>query len=175
MEFTWSDLALIGLVTVCAATDAARRKIYNVVVFPSLLLAVVGHLATGGWQAASTSLLGMGAGLAVLIVPYLLGGMGAGDVKLLALVGALQGAAFAVSAAIYMALLGFFLSIVYLLFQRKSRSFFVYVLYTVLSWRIGRKFVVPRPDGALHATMPYGLAIAGGALLALFWRGVVPA
>ena len=171
MEFTWSEILLIGLMTVCAATDAARRKIYNVVVFPSLLLALIGHLATSGWQGLGASFLGLSTGLALLLVPYLMGGMGAGDVKLLALVGALQGAEFALFAAAYMAMLGFILSVAFVLVQKKARSFLTYLLFTIMSWRIGRRFEVPRPDGALRTTMPYGLAIAGGALLALFWRG----
>lgn len=172
MEWSWSEYVLIGIVTVCAVTDAARRKIYNAVVFPALLIALAGHLAAGGWEGAWHSLLGMATGLALLLIPYLLGGMGAGDVKLLALVGALKGPAFAADAAIYMALLGFFLSAAVLLFQRKTRRYLLYVVYSLAAWRPGSGLRL-RPDGAMSATMPYGLAIAGGVLLALLWRGVV--
>ncbi|HZG58583.1 A24 family peptidase [Paenibacillus sp.] len=173
MEWNWTDFVLIGVLLVCAATDAARRKIYNVVVFPALALAVAGHLATGGWAAAGLSMLGLFAGLSLLLIPYLMGGMGAGDVKLLAVVGALKGAAFAADAAIYMALTGFLLSVVFLLPRPAFRRFLLYAAYTVISWRPGSNLRVPRHGGALHATMPYGIAIACGALAALFWRGVV--
>ncbi|MCI3926855.1 prepilin peptidase [Paenibacillus sp. TRM 82003] len=174
MDWTWSEFLLIGIAAVCAATDIARRKIYNVVVFPSLAAAVAGHAWTGGWQGLGHSLMGFGVGLAILLVPYLLGGMGAGDVKLLALVGALQGPAFVFAAAVYMALLGFALSVLLLMFRRETRTFFVYVIYTLQCWRGGERMPFPRSGSALSTTMPYGVAIAGGALLVVLWRGVVP-
>ena len=47
---------------------------------------------TGGWAGLGDGLLGMAVGLACLLPLYAVGGMGAGDVKLLAGVGAWLGA-----------------------------------------------------------------------------------
>jgi prepilin peptidase CpaA len=171
---SWSELILIGCLAVCTFTDLRRRKIYNAVVFPALALAIAGHSWAGGWEGAALSLTGFAAGFGLLLIPYLMGGMGAGDVKLLALIGALQGASFAFSAAVYMALFGLLMSILYMAAQPKTRSFLKFVLYTVYAWRNGVRMPMPRRGDAMTATMPYGVAIAAGTLIALFWRGGYP-
>ncbi len=76
---------------VIGVIDVSRYKIYNVCTIPLLASALLYHIVQGGWLGLGTSLAGMAFGFGVLLVPYLFGGMGAGDVKLMAAVGAWLG------------------------------------------------------------------------------------
>ena len=93
----------VGLyVVLAAATDARMHRVPNYLTVPAALMGLAYHgLAPTGWGVL-VSLAGFGVGFALLFVPWLLGGSGMGDVKLLAALGAWLGpecvlAAFAVS------------------------------------------------------------------------------
>jgi prepilin peptidase CpaA len=75
----------------CAYTDGTRGKILNAVTFPAMLLGFVLNFAFGGTTALIWSLLGWAVGMGIQWVPFMLGLAKAGDVKLLAAVGALMG------------------------------------------------------------------------------------
>ena len=90
---------------VAAVIDGYKLKVPNWITFPLVLSGWVYGAVTGGWAGFGDSLLGTGVGLALLLPAYAIGGMGAGDVKLLAGVGAWVGAqttfyAFCVSAVV---------------------------------------------------------------------------
>ena len=78
-------------VLVTAATDLWKYKVYNVVTLPLLACGLIYHSVVGGSAAATGSVLGAAFGFSALFVFYLLGGMGAGDVKLMSAVGAWLG------------------------------------------------------------------------------------
>jgi prepilin peptidase CpaA len=171
----WADILLLIVVMACVATDLYRRKIYNVVIFPGMLAALLGHGMMEGWAGLSQSLIGLFAGLGILLIPYLMGGIGAGDVKMLALVGALKGASFAAVSAVYMGAIGGVMAIGCIIFRKRTREFFAAVIFTLCA-RICR---IPLPWPAQDksepaAALPYGVAIGGGALATLFARGVLP-
>ena len=92
-----STTELIPLVVVAvatllaAATDLWKFKVYNLLTLPTLALGLLGSAALGGWAGLWSSLMGAGFGFAILVIFYVLGGVGAGDVKLLTAVGAWLG------------------------------------------------------------------------------------
>jgi prepilin peptidase CpaA len=73
---------------VAAATDIWKFKVYNVLTLPLLVSGLLYHAFRAE---LADSLLGVLFGFAALIVLYIIGGMGAGDVKLMAAVGAWLG------------------------------------------------------------------------------------
>jgi prepilin peptidase CpaA len=81
-------MIVLTAVLIAAVTDIWKFKVYNLLTLPLLASGLVYHGLHG--QLAS-SLLGVLFGFAALIVLYILGGMGAGDVKLMAAVGAWLG------------------------------------------------------------------------------------
>lgn len=83
-------VALLG-VGVAAITDVWKFKVHNLLTIPLLLSGLVFHGITGGWAGLTGSALGSLSGFAILIAFYVLGGMGAGDVKLMAALGAWLG------------------------------------------------------------------------------------
>jgi prepilin peptidase CpaA len=78
---------------VAAIFDLKSRRVPNLLTGPAFLLALAMHLTFGGWRSLLSALL---AGLicgAIFFLFYLAGGMGAGDVKLVAVAGAFVGMA----------------------------------------------------------------------------------
>ena len=167
----WINLVLMGVIILCVITDLRSRRIYNKVIFPGLCIAFASHLFLGGWGRLQYSVMGFFVGLFILLLPYLFGGMGAGDVKLLALIGALKGTTFVLHTAIYMAIAGALLALLVLLVQGKLFSLLQSLSYAFLNWRHGIKASGFLKKGALSATYPYGLAIALGAVISLVLEG----
>ncbi|REJ86703.1 MAG: prepilin peptidase [Planctomycetota bacterium] len=92
MILTYVFIALVGLYTAAAAVvDLRTRRIPNYLTVTAAALGLAYHtLVPGGWGAL-TSLGGFAVGFALLLLPWLLGGGGAGDVKLLGALGAWLG------------------------------------------------------------------------------------
>jgi prepilin peptidase CpaA len=78
-------------VTVAAVIDGWKLKVPNWLTFPFIASGWAYHFWTGGFGALGSSLAGTAVGLLLLLAPYVIGGMGAGDVKLFAGVGAWTG------------------------------------------------------------------------------------
>ncbi|MFF2446227.1 prepilin peptidase [Neobacillus sp. NPDC058068] len=163
----WSSSLLIVLLIVCVITDLRERKIYNAVLFPFLFAAIILHVVTGGLHGLSGALLGTAVGLGILLIPYLLGGMGAGDVKLLAVIGGIKGIGFVLMASIYMALAGGIIAIFVLLFRK---GFITRILYFFQGLRHGMRLSLFEDK----TTFPYGVAIAAGAFFQFLFPGVLP-
>jgi prepilin peptidase CpaA len=72
--------------------DVHCQRIPNFLTFPTLAAALLYAGWTGGAQGALDALFGAGAGFALLLLPYSLGALGAGDVKAAMALGALFGA-----------------------------------------------------------------------------------
>ncbi|MDP4085048.1 MAG: prepilin peptidase [Bacillota bacterium] len=167
----WSSALLMILLFICVMTDIRKRKIYNAVLFPFLLVGITIHTVTAGLLGLSSSLLGGLVGLGILLIPYLLGGMGAGDVKLLAVIGALKGMTFVFMAAINMALAGGAIALLILLFRKgMKKSLFQFITY-IHGIRHGVKIPLMFDREGLKTTYPYGIAIALGAIFQLLHPG----
>jgi prepilin peptidase CpaA len=95
---------LVGL----AATidDLARRQIANWIPVAALAGGFGWQIGQNGWRGAAYALAGAAAGFAVFLIFYLLGGMGGGDVKLMAGFGALLGVGRLAEAALWTAGVG---------------------------------------------------------------------
>jgi prepilin peptidase CpaA len=76
---------------VAALTDIMKFKVYNVLTLPLLVSGLIYHGVVGGPPGLLESVLGFALGGGILMVFYLMGGMGAGDVKFMAAVGAWLG------------------------------------------------------------------------------------
>src|SRR5262249_17568070 len=74
-----------------AVSDVWMFKVHNVLTVPLLLSGLVYHGVVGGGGALTSSAFGVLFGFGVLFAFYLMGGMGGGDVKLMAALGAWLG------------------------------------------------------------------------------------
>src|SRR4029079_1621319 len=84
----WPVWLVTIVLIVAAVIDGFELKVPNWVTFPFIIGGWVFSFAVFGWEGLGWSLLGTVVGLALLMPAYAIGGMGAGDVKLLAGVGA---------------------------------------------------------------------------------------
>ena len=81
---------LVSVVLIVAAIiDGYKLKVPNWITFPLIITGWIGSAVLFGWAGLGWSLAGTAVGLALLLPAYAIGGMGAGDVKLLAGVGGL--------------------------------------------------------------------------------------
>jgi prepilin peptidase CpaA len=165
------DAIFLIVMAVCFITDCREQKIYNIVVLPSIFIVIILNSLFYGFDGFVLSVGGFLTGLGILLIPYLLGGMGAGDVKLLALVGAAKGVSFVVNSAIYMALVGGVISLAILIYNKQVIGFFK----SIFSWMISFVYQVRRKvefsNSEVNNKFPYGTAIVAGALICQLFKG----
>lgn len=73
-----------GLLSIAVVTDVRSRRVHNLVTLPLILFGLLYHTAQTGIPGLLQSVAAVVVAVSLLLVPCLLGGMGAGDMKLLA-------------------------------------------------------------------------------------------
>lgn len=96
--------AVASFTALAAICDLRTKKLPNGLTVPAFAAALMFHTALGGWSGLAGSLAGFATGFGILLVLWLIGGGGAGDVKLMGALGAWLGvkltlAVFVLSAA----------------------------------------------------------------------------
>ncbi|WBW95546.1 A24 family peptidase [Oceanirhabdus sp. W0125-5] len=165
------DMILVLVLVICLITDIKEQMIYNKVIFPALITVIPLHFIINGFNGLKFSLLGLLVGFSLLLIPYFLGGIGAGDVKLLALIGAIKGTFFVLNTALYMAVIGGFIALVIILFHKETLKCFKGMFIWVFSLFQGVRYKLELPTSALIKKYPYGVAIVGGAVICLIFKG----
>jgi prepilin peptidase CpaA len=153
----------LSATSVAALIDVRTRRIPNWLTFGTLAAGVLLNAWLHGFSGAAFAVTGAGLGLVMLLPFFVLRAIGAGDVKLLAAVGALLGAQALVSVAVYGALVGGAMSLVILTMRGRFLALGVFE-DVLINCRL------PRLSGA---TAPYGVAIACGVYLSLVLPGVL--
>jgi len=162
--------ALVALVLSAAVTDIRSRRIPNSLTLAGVIAGLVLQLALGGWLGLRASLLGLAVGFVVLLPPFLLRGGGAGDVKLMAGVGALAGPWNTVTIFVLTAIFGGVLAVGLLLWKGGlGRALWntSFIVGTLAQGRLPQK---EREDLTLEGPglkLPYALPIALGTLVFL--------
>ena len=162
-------IIFIVLVTATAAGfDIVKHKIPNMLNFPAMLGAVVYFTALHGWDGFVFSACGMLTGIALLLLPYLMGGMGAGDAKLMGAVGACLGTEHAIKAFIYVAAMGCVYALIVMIAQRsRMKGYFKQLWLTAQAVMLTRHYVPVESSDGERPKVYYGVAIAAGTLLYL--------
>lgn len=161
-----NELALTMTLGLASYSDWRERKIYNRLLLPAFILALCLNTWEKGFSGLAASLTGAGVGLALLIIPFFLGGMGAGDVKFLGVVGAFGGTAFVFYAFLCGAVIGGVFSAVLLARRRALVPTLIKFLLTMPFWS-KPKHLQESISSAGEEKFPYGLALALGTLAAM--------
>jgi prepilin peptidase CpaA len=166
-------LVFLGVVLVIAAyTDIAIQKIPNVLTLPAMILGIGYHGLTYGLPGVTFSLAGLAAGFGLLVLFYFMGGMGAGDVKLMAAVGAVLGAKGVFFSFLFTALYGGVYSLVMILvYRRIFKGFFKDLYNTLLTFLLIKRYNPVRVvENSNKPRLCYGVAIATGTFTYMAWR-----
>jgi prepilin peptidase CpaA len=164
----YHDALLLLMVSIAAVNDLATRRIPNRLLLTGLAGALLLHLLPAEPGAALLSAAGgMLLGLAIFLPFYLVRGMAAGDVKMMAVVGFFTGPTEAFQIAIFTWCAGGVMALVLILLRSRVRLALVNIGH-LLSGLVapGTKLAdvtLPRSAGS----MPYGLAIAFGTIVVL--------
>lgn len=162
-------IAFTALLLAGCVTDVRSRRIPNVLV---LLIATGGlgySIATKPLAGAlGSSIAGLVLGFTLWIVFYIVGVIGAGDVKFFAAAGTWLGPSATWRAALVAALFGGVLAVVFLLRERRLGGTLRRMTLAAASRSVS--LLAESPDApAPRMRLPYGVALAGGALIVAWW------
>jgi prepilin peptidase CpaA len=169
------DIYLVIILTtvllIALVIDMRVYKIPNLITYPAMAAVLIFHAATNGTSGFIFSVLGLLTGVGVFILPFLLGFMGAGDVKLMGAVGAALGARGAFNACIFTALAGGILAIALLVLHKRNFKF-ISSYASALNASIGERRIinVPLAENENRPKVYYALAIAAGTIYTICWK-----
>jgi prepilin peptidase CpaA len=165
------------VLAVAVYTDLRSRRIPNWLVLPFVLLGIVvspwradwrGPSHHIGWHGVGLSFAGLGLGFLLFGILFWMGGMGAGDVKLFAALGAWIGPQQILWSLFFTSLAGGFIILSWIAYRVIFKKLFLGVGRLVFGWK---------PQGAaddasladlLKRKIPYAPAIAIGTLMSFF-------
>jgi prepilin peptidase CpaA len=160
------------LLAVACVSDLRTRRIPNVLTVSAAGAALLFHLVSGGWSAVGWSLAGLAVGALLFFPMFALRGMGAGDVKLLAALGAWLGPGQVATVALATSIAGGVIAVVVALGYGYLRTALTNVYLVLAHWRVAG--VQPLPAITLEqATGPrlaYAFPIAIGTVVTLWLK-----
>lgn len=160
------EVLMVLFLAGAVVSDVMRHRLPNRYLLTGLCVAMAARVWLQGPDALLDGLGGVGAGLALFLPMYVLGGMAAGDVKLMAVTGAFLGYPDVIWAAALSVISGGLLAMLYLA-ARGTAGRFLLRYWLMASTR--RLIAASADDPARHR-FPYALAIAAGTLISLYWR-----
>jgi len=163
---------LAGSIGISLIVDLKHQKIPNAVTFPTMALAIGYHSLSSGLSGFSFSAGGLGLAIALFIVPYLLGGMGAGDVKLMGAAGAILGPK-GICIVSILAILsgGVYGMILFAMSPKYTASLLRRLWATVKTFVLTRQLIlIPRSMNEEHPVLRYAVPITMGAFGYVFMK-----
>jgi prepilin peptidase CpaA len=172
MTMTAQDSVVVALVALASITDVRTRRIPNVLTFGATIAALLFHVSTGGASGLTTSVGGWMLGAALFFPVFALRGMGAGDVKLLAAVGAWLGPWQVASVALITTIAGGAVALVVSLVYGYLRTAVANLWMLLMHWRISG--IQPLPavtlEGGRGPRLAYAVPIAIGTVTTLWLK-----
>ena len=136
MNMDARTIVVLGIALVAVICDLRSRRIPNVLTFGAALAALIYGTLDGGGPGLMQALTGWFLAAALFFPLFALGGMGAGDVKLLAALGAWLGPADAVYLAIFASMAGGVVGIAVALYHGYLRQALSNVWVMLMQWRV---------------------------------------
>jgi prepilin peptidase CpaA len=166
----WAFGVLVVVLVAAAVDDVRTSKIHNWITYPGVLVGLVGHglagfFLEGNQLGLGGALLGLLVGFGPLFIAWRVGGVGGGDAKLMAAVGALAGWRFALASLFYgFAIAGVMAMIVLVrrrIVRRTLGRIWRFLMLLMMRAKPGD------PSEADSPTVAIGLALAIGAAFVL--------
>lgn len=153
------EALLVAILAAAVVTDVRRRRIYNALTFPAMAAGLVAGGIADGPAGVGAAIAGLALGAALFAMPVAFLGRGAGDLKLLAAVGALGGPVYVIWSALLTGVAGAVFAVAVLLAQR---SFVLVVGGMALDAVSGQL-----PVAKSNIRLPYAIPIAAGTIATL--------
>ena len=169
------NIFLIFVLILISIMDLKFQKLPNLIIFPAMLITLLYYGITSGYNGVLFSLKGMVLGIGLFILPYALGKMGAGDAKLMGLVGAVLGWKGVLIAALFTGIAGGFYAVIVLFAGGKFLKGFINRLSLNLKLLFMTKNLnyLMSNERKKGPRLCYGVAIAAGTIsyILLEWSG----
>lgn len=165
MEQMVPVIVLLGLLGVAVASDLRRHRIPNFLVVLGLALGLAGQAYSGGFSGLGDGALGLLIGFSIFLPLYALGGMAAGDVKLMAMVGSFMTPFDAHWAALFSLIAGGLCG--FLIVLVRGQLVMTFSRYWLMLR--ARAYFAPAADEVAGKPFPYSVAILLGTLASLYW------
>jgi prepilin peptidase CpaA len=180
LAITWPAWVVTITLVVAAVIDGLQLKVPNWITYPMVLSGWVYSVTLSpypGWEGLLYSLLGTIVGLALLLPAYAVGGMGAGDVKLLAGVGAWMWGTTTLYAFAATALVGGAIAVVMVVWAgswQKHKNQFWSILNEIATIKDPEKLAeIAAERKPRMFLLPYGIPIAIGSIAYFAWAGML--
>ncbi|WP_165250973.1 A24 family peptidase [Paludisphaera soli] len=165
---------------IAAATDLWKFKVYNALTFPVLLAGLAASAWFNGWGGLATSGLGALTGFGLLVAFFVMGGVGAGDVKLLTALGAWLGPALTVQVFLASAIAAGVYSLALTYLSGGLAATAVDLLFLIQRMRRGEIIASGAPSIRQEAArpdrrrrlVPFAAMTCLGFFVTIAWRGV---
>jgi len=173
----WPIWLVTVTLVVAAVIDGYQLKVPNWITFPMIISGWVYSTIAFGWEGLGWSLVGTVVGLALLLPAYAIGGMGAGDVKLLAGVGAWVWGSVTFYAFCVSAVLGGVIAVGMVLYRKGwhkhyAQFFSIYhEITTIRDPEVLATIAAERKPSMM--LLPYGIPIAIGTIAYFAWTGML--
>jgi prepilin peptidase CpaA len=173
----WHVKFVCLVLIVAAWIDGRQLRVPNWLTFPLVLSGVVYSTWVGGWSGLGGSVLGTAVGLACLLPLYAVGGMGAGDVKLMGGVGAWLGWKVTFYAFCVSTIVGAVIAVAMIAYRRAFRKHYENFLAIAIEWMTVKN---PRELARIAAErksqmflLPYGIPICIGSIGYFVYAGLI--
>ena len=159
-------IVLLALIAAAFYTDVTRMIIPNILTIPAILAGLFAHAASLGFNGFLFSLAGMLTGFGVTILLYWIGGLGGGDVKLFAAVGALTGVEFSLYSLLYSVLYAGLIGMFLLLWKKIFFQHLLGWLLRIFLTGKGKRFLELKAMSAASHRFPFMYAVVPGIVTA---------
>ena len=158
----------VAIALLACATDVRSRRIPNVLTFGSAAAGLLFHAFWGDGVLFSAA--GWGMGAVAFLIPFALGGLGAGDVKLMAALGAWLGPMQAFWLALYTGIAGGVLALVVAALRGYLKQALSNVWLLLAHWRVSglRPLHEVSLEGSAGPRLAYAFPILVGTILAIW-------
>jgi len=167
-------IVLLPVILIAASwIDLKQHRIPNLLSFSVLIAGVSLQFLLYGWEGLTYSLGGMAVGFLFFIPFYIKGGMGAGDVKLMAAIGAFlgfKGALLAVGLTLFAgSIMGIFLLVILGGIKTAMHRYYTTLKQLLYTQNINISYIPPPSNEAAALKFPYASAICVGTIAAMWY------
>jgi prepilin peptidase CpaA len=164
-------IVLVGVLATASATDLGRYRIPNWLTFPAMVAGLGLNTIAAGARGLLFSIEGLFLGMGLFIILYCMGGMGAGDVKLMGAVWSMLGPHMVLTAALCTTVVGGIYALAIIALHPAARATRAAMKGTMIAFLYSHslRYDGPVTEGGAPK-LSYGVVIAVGTMAAVILK-----